>query len=353
MIVYLGMLSLILFTAISLKSLKLSAEKYNKIFLLLSFVLLFLISSLRAKQIGTDTANYINKFNLIQVTDFRYIFDLVRYEKGYVILNKIVSYISSNQQSIIVATSFIVLYTIFSGINKNSVNKVLSVYLFITLYYYFISFNAIRQYLAIGLIIFAYQYVKKREFFRFFIFVLLATTFHQLAIIFLPIYFFYGMKLNNKKVFFIVFSFTLVLIGFDAILNFVFLLFPQYEYYKGTDYLEGGGMLTSLISGSILFFGFFVRATNKLDEEYDFLLLIILFSFLTSLISMKVILFNRFNYYFEIFNILFIPKAVSLEKNQKVRLVYYILICSITLIYYVVRLIEGWHRVTPYSIFIQ
>ncbi len=347
------MFSLIIFTALLLKTVRINEENYNKLFLSISFILLFIVSALRAELIGTDTVNYINTFNLIKVTDFSQMFDSFRYENGYIVLNKIVSYISSNPQSIIIVTSFIVLYLILNGIKNTSENKVFSVVLFITLYYYFVSFNAIRQYIAIGLLIVAYNYIKKRKLFKFIIFVLIATAFHQLALIFLPLYLFYGIKLNYKKLLFIATSFVIFLVGFDTILDFVFSVLPEYSYYQGTEYFEGGGVLTSLVSGSILLFGLLMRGTTKTDKEFDFLLLIVLFSFLTSLMSTRVILFNRLNYYFEIFNIFFIPKAVNMEKNPKLRLIYYIVISSITIFYCVIRLIEGWHRVIPYKFFVQ
>lgn len=337
----------------SLQTIKMRKENYDNIFLIVSFLLLCIVSSLRAEHIGTDTANYIHKFLVIQATDFSYIFDLVRYEKGYVLLNKVISYISSNSQLIIAATSFITLLLIFIGIKRSSKNKVLSIYLFITLYYYFISFNAIRQYIAIGFILFAYNSIVKRNFIRYLLLILIASSFHQLAIVLLPLYFLYGIKMNLKKIIYISGCFLILLFSFEAVLSFFFSVFPGYAYYQGTDYLEGGGVLTSLISGSILVFGLLVGSRGKADKEFDFLLLVALFSFLVSVMSTQVILFNRLNYFLEIFNIFFIPYIISMVTNKKNRMLYYFIVCSVTLIYCSVRLIEGWHRVTPYSVFVQ
>ena len=62
----------------------------RELFLVLSFLYLFLVSSLRDGTIGTDYKSYIIAFETISKTGTYYM------EKGYVLLNRIVSFVTSN-----------------------------------------------------------------------------------------------------------------------------------------------------------------------------------------------------------------------------------------------------------------
>lgn len=276
---------------------------------------------------------------------------MLRWENGYVLLNKIVSYINSDQQSILLVTSFIILVGVFYFIYRNSPNVCSSLFLFLSFYYYLASFNTIRQFIAIAFILFAYHYIIKRKFFKFLFFVLLASSFHSISIFMIVVYFLYGIRLTAKNTMLISGTFLLILVGFNYLLEFFFVLFPGYRYYFGTDYLEGSGWLTTLISLSILSFGLFIKYTNKTNKEFDFLLWIMILSVMVSMLSMQITLFNRFGYYMSIYNILFIPYSLSMVKEHKVRILYADIIYIIVIFYFILRLINNWLRVVPYEFY--
>lgn len=347
------MLIYIIILSILSKMFNSNIDKSDRIFLLFLFIPMFLISGLRASHVGTDTSNYMHGFNLISSVPFEYIFDVVRWEKGYVVLNKMASILSTNSQIIIIITSFCSLFFIFKGIYESSSIRLFSVFLYFTLFYYFISFNAIRQFIAISLVLYGYKFVVEKKFFKYIFIILISSLFHKISILFIPMYYLYGIKLNSKKLIMIGVGFGISLVMFNKLTRFGFFLFPEYAMYVGTQYFQGGGILTSTISGIILAFGLFIKGTNKVDKEFDYLLLIMMFSFITSIFSMNISLFNRFNYYFSVFNILFIPKGIYLVKDKRLSISYGSVISMITLIYFFARLFEGWQRVTPYNLFIH
>lgn len=321
--------------------------------MIFSFVILFTISAFRAPHVGTDTANYIHGFNLIASQDFESIFSIVRWEIGYTLLNKLISLVSNNSQAIIIVTSFFILFFMIYAIKKFSTNVVFSLYLFITLYYYFASFNLIRQFIAIAILLVGYEFIKERSFWKFLLTVIIASLFHQSALIFIMLYFLYGIRLNAKKIILIIFGFVFLIYSFDILIKFFLKLFPYYQVYLDTAYFEGAGLLVPLISASILLFGLFIKVTNSTDKEFDFLLIIMALSLLIGIFSMKVSLFNRFGYYTNIFNILFIPKAITSVREKKLRIIYYYVVFSITMAYFLIRfVVEGWHGVTPYEFFL-
>jgi len=200
---------------------------------------------------------------------------------------------------------------------------------------------------------FAYDQMIKRNFIKYVLLVLAAASFHQLAILLLPLYFLYGIRLNIKKLLIITLSFSLIIILIDKVMALGFELFPMYTMYFNTKYMQEGGMLTTVISGAVSLFALFIKLTSDTDEEYDFLMVLVLMSLLSSALSMKITLFNRLTYYFNIYYILFIPKALSLVKDVRLRSVYYMTIISTTFIYFNVRFLENWHRVVPYTLYIN
>jgi len=332
---------------------RLSLNSRDNLIAVFSFIPLFIVSAFRGNSVGTDTSNYIKGFRIIADKEISAALSEIRWEDGYVYLNKLVSLFTKNGQGIIIVTSFITLFGLFYVIKKYSKNVLFSIYLFIFFYYYFITFNLVRQYLAIGVLMFAYDQMIKRNFIKYVLLVLAAASFHQLAILLLPLYFLYGIRLNIKKLLIITLSFSLIIILIDKVMALGFELFPMYTMYFNTKYMQEGGMLTTVISGAVSLFALFIKLTSDTDEEYDFLMVLVLMSLLSSALSMKITLFNRLTYYFNIYYILFIPKALSLVKDVRLRSVYYMTIISTTFIYFNVRFLENWHRVVPYTLYIN
>lgn len=349
--IYLFMIAVVIYNIIFSRLLKKDKIKQDNCFLFMSFFLLFIISAFRAETVGTDTSNYLRGFELIKNSNFTSLFDSVSWEKGYVLLNKMVSFLIPQEQGIIVVSSFIILLGLFISIKKNSTNIISSILLYINLYYYFISFNMIRQSIALSLIVVSYTYIKERNFKMFFFLVLLSSTFHLIALVFIPIYFLYNIRLNSKNMILLLGAFVFLYFGFDFLFKIGLFFFPKYTVYFGTNYFEGSGVLTTLISLCMVALGIILKITQKSDKEFDFLFILMLIGLLLSLFSQNMSLFNRMAYYFTIFSIFFIPKGLNMIKSKLIRIIFYFPILTITFAYFFIRLLEGWQRVTPYVFF--
>jgi hypothetical protein len=79
--------------------------KIKQIYLFIFFGVIAIISSLRAYTIGVDTAQFYNAYKLISYTDWDYL-DLFRYEYGFTVLCKILSYISKDPQMLLIFTMY-------------------------------------------------------------------------------------------------------------------------------------------------------------------------------------------------------------------------------------------------------
>lgn len=351
MAIYVFTILLILIVSFILKKSRLKIEQTDKLIANFSFIILFAVSGLRASEIGTDTSNYIVGFQMISRCDYPDFFNAVRWEKGYVLFNKLASLISTNEQFIILATSFVIIFLTIQYLYKYSSNIVISIYLFITLYYYFVSFNAIRQFMAIGIFSLAIKYIYERKIVKYLLIVIVSSLFHQTALLYIPLYFIYGFRLNWKNISIIILSSFIIIWAFDYYFSIILNIFPDYQLYAGTKFFEGSGILTTLISASILLYGIYVKLTTRTDIEFDFLFFIMIITFIISFLSTNISLFNRLVYNYSFFSIIFIPKTLSLIRIKENKVILYLPVLIIPFAYFLIRLIEGWHRVTPYHLF--
>lgn len=170
-------------------------EKRANFYMVISFAFLFFISSFRASHIGTDYAEY--------VSIYEYIIDNGTYwmEPGYVLLNKIAAFIIPHYCGLAIFVNLVFLIPLFFFIRKHVAKKywLLCIFIFAINPYMYVqsSFNILRQACATGLIIIATHFALEKKTVRSILFVLLAFSFHKIAIVGLIIPFFLRIKLSR------------------------------------------------------------------------------------------------------------------------------------------------------------
>lgn len=325
------------------------SSRTKKCYLVITFFPLLLISGLRADSVGTDTYNYLSGFRTIRDVSSSSMFEVVRWEYGYVLLNKLSSILSNNEQILLVLTSFLVLIGVMYFIYKNSENVVLSVFLYISLYLYLFSFNGIRQAIAMSILVMGFHLILERKFLRYFIVVLVATLFHETAILMLLLYFIYYFKFDIKNVLAILFIFIISFISVESIINYFLSFTRSLSYIDTNNIIEQSGFLFPLINLSIFFFILYIKLTNRInDPTLDFFLFIAILGVFTGLLSMKVYKLLRLNYYFMMYYIIAIPYSLKFVKDKKIKFIMIYLLITVSSLYLFMRLSGGWHGVTPY-----
>jgi capsular polysaccharide biosynthesis protein len=149
-------------------------ENSKKIFIIITFVILTIVAGIRTKDVGTDTEQYYRAYKRIGTyTSINSAFN-ERYEKGFVILCYGLNKISSDPQILIFITSAFINFCVLRFIYRNSNNLVYSVYLYITLNFYFSYMNIMRQAVAIGFLLLAFENLKSKKYVKYFLEILLA-----------------------------------------------------------------------------------------------------------------------------------------------------------------------------------
>lgn len=160
----------------------LTFHKRNNYLLLFLYILFLLLGCLRDINVGTDTSNYEEIYNIINndPNGIDYVLGFV--EPGWVFINYLFGILFDNYRSVIFIGVFLAITPLFIRIWKSSENPFLCLFYYLTLYFYYNAFNITRQMIAISIILFVLEYLEKNRIKYFITGVLCAMLFHYTAI---------------------------------------------------------------------------------------------------------------------------------------------------------------------------
>ena len=274
----------------------------------LFFVILFVLVSLRASTVGVDTPNYIYYFDSFCKMSWKELF----YDKepAYAILNKLISFISTNPNVLFFALALIYIFPIAKLYIEHIEIPTLTIAMFISMSTFFMLFSGVRQSIAIALGVVAFYFAKNKKFIPFIIVVSLAVMFHKSAFMIALMYPLYHLKITKKWLFFVAPIIIIVFVFNRPIFNFLSIfLSGSYEVNIST---TGAYTMISLFA-LLSVFSYVVVDEEKLDSTMfglrNFLLLATTLQMFAPLNSLAM----RMNYYFIIFIPILIPKIIKLS----------------------------------------
>lgn len=316
---YIVLLLVLFFLVLSTRT-----EKYKKILIAISAIILIIFASMRGilldgKYKGNDFESYRNWFYNIENIRLTWNNDI-----AFNLLMLVINRTTGSFDFFIVITSSLLVLSIYSFAIKNSENFVMTIFCFITFGIYELAFSAIRQWVAGTFFLFAYQFVKDKKFWKYFISILLASTFHNSAIILIIVYPFVNSKLKVKSKIIICLIATIViaiLTKTNSILEVIYKYMPVYKY----KYLNIGnelnsnytvfsiGTLCTLII--LLYYKNFLLKNKYNRNKFDFLLMLCVFAYIATINPM----FGRLLQYFMPAVPLIIPSIISIFNNKEQR----------------------------------
>lgn len=326
------------------------------LYLSLFSILCLMVSYLKRRKIEIEIFNYIPLYIVLFVSVFRFDvgYDYPSYYDSILHPDSLsinrYDYLSTLFAEISICFKspflFFFLYAIstyfliFYACCKCSVSPLFSFYIYFCVYY-LDSLGIIRQALAIAIVFYGYDYIRRRLVFKYMILVILASLFHKTALISLFLYPIYRMK----------FKFLLVIVFFFlAFENNIHNLLIEYEimkFYFITDMEFAGGnkiMICNIILYLVLLF---VSKCNNSYEKTKGLFKLIFLGLLFPFIFGGA-LGGRLSLYFLIFNILLVPYV--LNKSNLYLKTYFV---SYFVIYYIVSLyisqFSGRSGLIPYQ----
>lgn len=299
--------------------------KRRKVYCIICGALWFLISGLRNVTVGADTLSYRFSFDAVKNQSVRTLFKNIidkyisggsQRDPGYDFFVKIFQYFSENYQVylIFIAALFMIPFTVW--IIRESKNPFISFVLYSSLFYSFFSLTGIRQTISTAMVVLiGDKLIKNKKLIPFVIIVLLASTIHASALVFLPFYFLSRIPVNIKTISAWVIG---IVISFFARrqLKAFFIDISGYDDYA-KDY-EGAGTFTfTFIMFLILIWVIISFLGNKDIEKnkrlYNAFFLAMFFTPLTWLnpSAMRVV------QYFSIYLVLLIPQMIEDTFDEK------------------------------------
>jgi hypothetical protein len=215
----------------------------------------------------------------------------------------------------------------------------MSYILFIGFGFYTFGMSAIRQTIAMAIVIIAFEYMKEKKLKNFLISTILASTFHVTALIFLPCYWFVKFKLN-KKILLLFIVVAIVLFGLQDKIRGILNIYARLEY--GVEITGGFGMYFFIVFSVIL--GIVYRIPFIKENDYN---KYFFFMMVASTIILPITQFNpavmRLYFYNFIFMIIYIPNILSVIHNRIIQLIgisAYTLTSIIWFFYEIIRVSE-------------
>lgn len=199
MIPYIIMLVIIIFCIITEAGSY--TEKKKKMCLKVALLPVFILIVFKSETVGSDTANYYRIFNYINDNGIESLTpDYLGIEIGYKYFNFFLGKISQDPIILYIALGIIIYITLYHFINQTAQRKCLALLFFITLGFFQFAMSGVRQTIAICIILWSYNFIKRRKLVYFAAFIALAMLFHKSAILFAPAYLIANMKLCTRNI---------------------------------------------------------------------------------------------------------------------------------------------------------
>jgi hypothetical protein len=295
-------------------------KKLNKTYCILITTMLILVAGLRSYQIGNDPKMYKIMFDSIKYFSLKDIISMPHTvnntEKGYVILENIISKTFGGFQWLMVIVAIV--YTVPIGIlvKRYSKNPWISFFLFVGFGFFTDSLTALRQALAVGLTVVAFMCIKNKKLKRYSILVLIASSFHMSGLFFMPKYWLRKIKYTKKIVIGSMIAIIVTNIFKSPLFQFVN-RFSRQVY--DVDASTGGTKLYVLIIFTFILCSIYGKAMIKENKDNK----MIIYMMIITAIIYPILSFNpavyRMLWYFFIYLIIFVPNLLSVVKEKTLK----------------------------------
>lgn len=308
----------------------------NKYFLFISFIILYFV--LIVREPVSDMVGYLNEFDRITQLDFSEIFS-VNWEILYVLLNKIIGIVTSDERVFIAITSLIGLIGPYYFIKNYSNNYLISIILFIILGLFSYHFFVLRQTIAISIILLSVKYIKERKLIKFLLLIAIATLFHTSSCIFVIAYFICNCKITNKYIMLI----TVILIGCFVLKEYLVTFVYQLGYTEYLDYASNSDgyqrvllFVIILIITTILYVNLNnknMKDNNKENSIISISYNLVWLATFFQILSTEESLISRVTAIFAYGIILIIPNLISKLNDKQTRMIFNIIMVFMSIIY--------------------
>ncbi|EJR42453.1 capsular biosynthesis protein [Bacillus mycoides] len=299
--------------------------KPNQFLILIAVLSLVLVSGLR-NNIG-DTYFYMHAY---KVAEFNWEYIQNNKDMGFNIFQMILKGYTNDPQAMVFITALITNLLIVLTLYKYSRLIEISLYVYITSGMYLVSMNGIRQYLAAAIVFAATKYIFDGNWKMYALIVLFASTFHQSALVLIPVYFLIRRRAWSGVTFLLLFLAVLIVIGFNQFTEVLFKAIEDTQYSQYKEFHEGGAnILRVAVDSTPLILAYIGKdRLREIFPECDVIVNMALLGTVFMFISTQNWIFARFSIYFGLYQLILIAWVIKLFTKKDRKLIYYsILLC--------------------------
>ena len=194
------------------------------------------IAALRGVYVGSDTRYYALAYEYLAGHGYVY-HHAMSNSPVYLYYLKLFSHIIPSRNGYMIATSVPTIICVFYFIKRYSKNYYISVYLFLSSYYYFFSLNTGRQFLAMALTLIVFDLLIRKKYLLSFIVYLMAIGIHSATLVFGIIYAIHMIHWNMRKILFVL-AIGVVGSGFIFIISESFAEIFHYQWMISLNAIE-------------------------------------------------------------------------------------------------------------------
>lgn len=315
-------------------------RNYNKFFFVCTAIILILFAGLRTAYNDTGGYTYFYRHIAVDETAFDNFSWALGDNPGFNAVNIFLRRMGVSDQTFLLLYSTVTLSIYIWFIFHYSVNPALSVFLLISMGAYTFTMAAIKQCIAISLCLLATHFAMQKKWFPFVFFVLIASTFHAYALMFLIIPLLNFCPWSSKTILMLaLFAFVGLLLEplLGTVISITSMLGEEYD----ASTLSGAGVnpfRLAVVTVPVLlsfFTKYYIREQRNTKQN-----LILNLSMLNAEI-MFVALFGTANYFARLANYFLIFQTISLpwlltffEKRSRVFITIVAVICYAAYMYY-------------------
>lgn len=298
----------------------------------LIFLVIFLISAFR-NDIG-DTFQYKHSYSLL----YKYKFN-TEGDWGFNLFQYILYTINKDPLLLIVVTSLITVGFNIYNLYHYSNYLELEIYMYITSGYFTTTMNGIRQSMIAAVIFTFTRIIEKGNTKLYIISILLASTFHQSALILIPVYFIVKQEAWSKTTVAVIIVSCIGFMGFSTIFPALLgaLEDTNYGYYANQTDMGGSSFMRVIVNAVPVVLAYIKR--KELKESWpksNIFVNMALINVIFVAFGMYNWIFNRFTIYFQLYNFVLIPYIIqNCFKGKEKRLLYFgFMLCYFGFFYY-------------------
>ena len=342
----------ILYGIIVLGAVLMSIKKENrKIVAIIFGISLVLLFGFRHPSMGIDLGyfgqkqGYLYAFKDIASMKFSEVLRIEHYknfERGYIILNKIISLVSRNEQWFLFVIAILTILPIIYVLYKESDSIVLSTIIYVGLPSFLMLYSGLRQAIALSFMMVGLMFIKQKKPIKFIIIILFASLFHDSVLVFLLAYPLYYLKIRKSHRITILLFIPIVYLFREPLFLFLSKIFVDDAQMSDT-----GAFTLFLVF--ILINIFCIVFMDEEDKTSNGLLNIFTIACFTQAFGGIYVLALRVGYYFILPLILLLPRVLQSIKNESLRQTLSIIIALCFVAYGLYQITtDSWAMSYPY-----